>query len=414
MIKNILIFLFAIRPVIDLAWEEEFLLGMNLAGIVATFIIALTIIYGFKQREITKIRSLSVGTGLLFFAYIAIITLINTTQLSDYNYAIRLLSELAFLIIVAPHISLKNLNKLMIWFLVVTLVPILLTYGQVAGIVEYTYFDYVDGNQISRGSGGYRQPSVLTRFCSIGLLYALYLLEIRKGEVKYRFFLYTYMVLNLIAVIFSYHRTGMFLVFFLTILWYLLKEKRRLSSGVIKVVFATGGIFAVAILVYHMNLISVELSVIQSMLSLDNIIAISSSGSYQFSLRGRGDILLVLVNGLVNNPLIYSIFGNGVAQNAVTHITIDPADMEFIRVLWNGGIIGCLLWLWHFVTIKRNIDRWKNEKRISSFYRLAICMFWCFIVWGLCIEATESPNLMYHVYLICGWCSFKRNVIKNI
>ena len=49
--KKILVFFFAIRPLIDLAWEEEIFLGMNLAGIVAVFITALTLIYGLKQKE---------------------------------------------------------------------------------------------------------------------------------------------------------------------------------------------------------------------------------------------------------------------------------------------------------------------------------------------------------------------------
>lgn len=407
MIENIFLFLFIVRPIVDLAWQKSLFMGMNLAGLMAILIILMTVVY-FPFRMGTK-YSFTFISGLIYIFYICLCTVLNCTTFNDFNYFLRLLSEFSFLVIVAPRLSLNKINQVMGFFVIVTLVPIFITFLQVAGVVKYTYFDYLMGTVISRGSGGYRQPSVLTRFCSIGLLYALYLLEIIGKRDKRRIFLWAYIGLNLAAVIFSYHRTGYFLVVFIIGLWFFLKDKKRALKLLLRGTAALCGMLIVFVLLYKLQLISVKITVLKEMLSFSNIVSRNADGSINGILRGRGKILNDLFEGFRTNPFRYTLFGNGVNENPVTHIAIVGADMELIRVLWNGGIIGAMLWFTHFVSMFEDIVRWRKEKGINVFYRLAMVMFWCFIVWGLCIEATESPDLMYHVYLVCGWLCFSKN-----
>lgn len=72
------------------------------------------------------------------------------------------------------------------------------------------------------------------------------------------------------------------------------------------------------------------------------------------------------------------------------------------------------IWLVHFISLKKAVARYKNVEGVDSLYRLATCMFWIFIIWGLTIEATNSPNLMYHVYLICGVFCYKSPVTNRM
>lgn len=412
MIEDILLFVFAIRPLIDLAWEKTLLFGLNLAGLVAVFLIFLTGINIFTHNRIKT--NAPMISGFFYISFITIITLLNCNAFSDFNYSLRLFSEFSFFLVVAPNVSIEKMNRVFSCFVVLTLVPIVITFLQVGGLVSFEYYDNIHGVIVSRGSGGYRQPSVLTRFCTIGLLYALYLLENVNGKGINKYLLYAYIVLNAIAIVFSYHRTGYFLALLIVILWFFLKNKKHFLRTawyvLIAVLIASLG-FA---LLFKSGLISVDLPTLKNMFDISNIVSRKEDGTIWFGLRGRGKILDVLAMGFRTNPWFYTVFGNGIDENPITHIAIPTADMELIRVLWNGGIIGAVLWLWHFLSIKASIQKARKIKEVNGFYRLATCMFWCFIVWGLCIEATESPNLMYHVYLVCGWFCFRDNVRINI
>lgn len=409
-----MLFIFIIRPVIDLAWNHILFMNMNLAGLTAVFIIILSIIHFLIHPHI--IINKTVFAGVLYVIHIGIVALLNFTALVDLNYTLRLLSEIMYLVIVAPHISIKKLNKCILLFTIMTLIPIFITYFQTIGIIPYTYFDYINGIQICRGSGGYHQPSVLTRFCSVGLLYTFYMLEDMQLSQKLKIFLYLYIALNVLAIILSYHRTGYLLVFAEIVLWLFLKNQKNLPKFICNALIGIISILVGFTLIYKLGILSINLSTFSSMLSISNIFTFSD-GKIEFGLRGRGKVIEILKQGFALNPWCYTFFGNGVNTNPVTGIAIPTADMEVIRVLWNGGIIGMGIWLSHFISLKRSIFKYKNIETIESLYRLGTCLFWIFIIWGLTIEATNSPNLMYHVYLICGiFCyksPFHNRILKN-
>ena len=402
-----LLLIFVFRPIFDLAWNTNFFWGLNLSGIIALFTIVLMIMYICFHKKIRVDRTLQ--WGMVYAFHIGVVTLINMQTYSELNYFLRLLSEMAFLLIVPRKLTRKELERCILLFLIATLVPIVITYLQDMGICSFTYFDTVSRRKINRGSGGYRQPSVLTRFCTIGLLYAFYLLE-RKKNIGIRIFLYVYMVMNVIAVFLSYHRTGYLLVVIIIVMWFYLKEKERFIK-MLKGMFLMGSALIILfIIVYNVGIIAVDLSILESMFSLDNVVTISESGKMTLVLRGRGSLLEVLLQGMRENPWYYTFFGNGVNTNRVSGIKMTFADMEIIRVLWNGGILGGGIWLLHFGNMRIAIQKQKNNSHVKDIYRLATCMFWVFILWGITIETTNSPNLMYHVYVICGLLCNDTNV----
>lgn len=118
--------------------------------------------------------------------------------------------------------------------------------------------------------------------------------------------------------------------------------------------------------------------------------------------------------GFIQNPWYYTVIGNGINTNPVTNIAIPTADTEFIKVPWNGGIIGMCIWLLHFISLKIAVSKHEKTKTVDSLYRLATCIFWIFIILGFTLEVTNSPNLMHHVYLICGVLCYKSPLPNEI
>lgn len=396
-IKKILLFIFVFRPIIDLAWNDTLFGGLNLAGIVSILMILLTGLYLLQTKKL-KIDGV-VESGLFLVAYSFFITLFNFSSFADFDFSLRLLSALCFYIVVTIEIKEEELEKSLKWFMIITLVPIILTYLQSFGLVEYTYFDYINDEKVMRGSGGYHQPSVLTRYCIFGLLYTYYFLEKNKLKGKKSLFLYIYICLNLVAVFLSYHRTAYMLLVLVTLYWFYLQNKGKIQRYIPKIIALGFVAIVVFIGLYAAGVFTLDLDMFKSLLSVDNFIRIRD-GKYYLHLRGRGSLIQLLIDSFSDNPWYNVVFGNGVNINKVSRIDMSVADMDFIRILWHVGFVGFVFWIYHIYKLKLNIKKAIKE---DVWKRMAKCMFLLFLVWGFTIEATSTPNLMCHIYLICGF-----------
>lgn len=402
LIVYIMVGIFIFRPLIDLGWQKELFCGLNLAGVVAIFLIVVMCCYYFTRKSITLNRLYLFG--IIYVAYSWTIVLLNFTSYKDFDYVLRLTSELPFLIIVSSKIdNHEKFDKILIGFLIASIIPIIITFLQVAGIVPYTYFDYVNGIKISRGSGGYRQPSVLTRFCSMGLIYAMYFWDKPNISTIKKIGLLLYIGINIVSVVFSYHRTGYFLVCVIIGLWLYLKYKNRTSVLLQKVIIIGLVIIILFFMVYEKGLVTVDLSTIKKMLSFSNILTVGNDGKI-YLLRGRGKMLEILWQGMIQNKWYYTVFGNGVNVNSISKISLATADMELVRVLWNCGLVGGAIWIIQYIEMWRTI---KNRKCNDRLYRLGVCIFVSFLIWGLTIEATNSPDLIYHIFFVGGYVGFQ-------
>lgn len=407
-IKKLLLFIFIFRPIIDLAWNDNLFGGLNLAGIISVLMIILTFVFLAQKRKL-KIDGV-VESGLMLVGWSFLITIFNFSSYADFDFSLRLLSALCFYIVVTLEINENELEKTLKWFMIITLVPIVLTYLQSFGLVEYTYYDYINNEQVWRGSGGYHQPSVLTRYCIFGLLYAYYFLEKNKTKHTSNFFLYVYICLNLVAVFLSYHRTAYALLVLVSLYWFYMQNKGKIHKYVPRII-AVGFVgVTVFIGLYAAGVFTLDLEMFKSLLSLDNFIRVRN-GEYYLHLRGRGAIIQLLIDSFGENPWYNVAFGNGVNINKVSKIDMSVADMDFIRIFWHIGIIGFILWVYHIYKIKWVIKRASNE---SVWKRMAKCMFLLFFVWGFTLEVTSTPNLMCHVYLICGFALSQKHTQNDL
>lgn len=401
MIVEILLWLFALRPIIDLWWNSNIILGLNLASIVALACIGLMGIYILRKQTIRNVPIV-----LLMAVYTTFITIINVTSISDIDNQLRLLSSMAFILVVAPDINEKRLEKFIYIFVIFTMVPIIISFLQVVGLVPYTYWDYIEGAKIARASGGYRQPSVLTRFTVFGLLYTLYFLSRYKNKNSKlkKIFLRIYIVLNLVSLLFSYHRTGYLMSALVIFVWFIIEYKKNFIKMVNKIIIATIGLSIVFIVLYNTGMFAIDLSGFRELLSLDNVFK-TTDGNFELVLRGRGNLIDQIAYSIKINPWYNSLFGNGIDVNSVTGLSFEIADMDIIRIFWNYGFVGISLWLIQIIWFAK-ILKYAKYYINPYIYRVGFIVLAIYIIFGFSIEATVTPNFMYHVYLVLGYIFF--------
>ncbi len=405
---DILLCVFVLRPVIDLGWDVTIIAGLNPAGVVAVFVTALMILYVILDRKITFF-----GSVFLFAAYTTVVTLLNLSNPEEANNQLRLLSALAYLIVVGRNLNEKRLEQCWFLFVVFSIVPVILSYLQVIGVLEYTYLDFIGGAARGRATGGYHQPSVMNRFLIFGIIYSLYFLYRYKQNLrlyKKRFFQF-YILISLPAVFFSYHRTTYILLTIILLLWMTMEYRGRFLKLLVSVAAAGIGVLGVFLFLYRAGLFSIDLSGFADMFSLQNFIEITENG-VQINLRGRGGIIGKLMESFSANPWYYVIFGNGVDTNPLTGINMEVADMDFIRIAWNYGLAGIALWFNQLLFFVRTLV--KSGKLINPYiHRAGIFIIFVYVVFGCTIEATNTPNFMYHVFLIIGYLYYQaRNELE--
>lgn len=406
-LKNIALVLFSLRPLIDLAWADTYFWGLNLAGITAIVLILIMLI------DVVSSKNHQISLYLFFFLiYMVMITALYSKNYSDFDTVLRFSSTMVFFVTVAPKINNKELDRTILFFCIATIVPIILSFAQLVGIIPYTYWDYIEGIVIERASGGYRQPSVLTRFCIFGLIYALYFLESRKNTILKKLLIFLYIAINLVSIIISYHRTSYLMVFVIFILWNVLKYRNRISQYFSRVLFLF--IFGVLIflLSYEFGIVKVDLNIFRKLISLDNVF-IYENGHFNLILRGRGNILNLLFETLYNSPIRIILFGNGININQITNTSMQIADMDFIRVIWNFGVIGLLLWVGHLFYLS-NILIYCKSYVDSLYFRVGCILLLTYILWGFTVEVIGTPNIGYHSFLVIGYLYFQAKKKKKI
>ncbi len=401
MIVNILCVIFVLRPLIDLFWDGSIFFGFNLATLIALLNIGLFLVYILVKKKIV-LNHTSVSL-LAFVAYTGIITVIFMNSYEDLSYFIRVFSVAPYLIIVAPNISREKFEKILFAYILVSLVPIFISYLQAVGIVEYTYFDYVKGVKISRASGGYRQPSALTRVCIFSVIYVLYFWESKCTTLKQKVVVYVYLGLNAMAIFLSYHRTGYAMLVIVLLIWIYLKERKRFVKLIIKGLVVSCAILSLFFGAYFLGAFEVDLSTFQNIFSVDYLFTIEN-GSFDLALRGRDKIIEKLFLAFAENPWYNTVFGNGQEDNLISKISMRVADMDWIRVVWNVGLVGMIIYTYHYLNIFRNVRRIRRRLNNQDLrYRLVICVFVVSLIWGFTLETSNTPNIVYHLYFVVGY-----------
>lgn len=403
------------KPILDLFWDFK-IMGINISGLVAfllTILYFIIILINYKHSKLYLNKySFMLSIYSLISCFFFIILPKSDSIISSLTNMLRLISPMVILIYLGNNLKINNIEKIMNIYILVSLIPIIISFLQVAGIVEYTYWDYIGGNKIARASGGYRHPSVLTRLLIITNLFSLYFTSTTK-KLKY----YIYILISCLSIFLTYHRTGYLLICMTMLLWIALNYKKTIIS-VVKFIGILLSIMIVLVIILNtFNFDTEFISMLNSLVSIDNIFRIEN-GEFIWVLRGRAKFIELLINSIKNQQWYFTILGNGIDKNAYTGLSMYTADMDFIRILWQYGFIGILLWLGQMVTFMRGCLQIKKYKNMNDKYNkminLTIIIIICYIFFGFTIEATMSPNFMYIIYLFVSFILGNRLKYKDI
>lgn len=398
---SLLLLIFVLRPIIDLPYDNSIVLGINLAGLTAVLVLSLGLVWVIRHP---KLRFLKFEYGLFIYMGIAFCSaLIHLSSFSDFAYVARMLSSLVFLFCVAPQIEKDTLKKCYKLFIFISLIPIAISFMQVMHLVPFTYFDHSMGREIGRASGGYRHPSSLVRVVMFSIIYTFYLMENDWSKWKKKVCAVAYLALAISSIIISYLRSGYFTLGIIVCLWYFLKYRRNMTKLFCRVL----GIGIIVILaftfVYSQGLLQVNLQEFTRFFAISNIINKSAGGASGFYLRGRFAFIQRLMISLKTSPMYVVLFGNGVDVSIYNGINMEIADMHFIRLIWNCGIVGFAVWGCYILNFFRNIRKKRKRNIDKVFIHMTICLFVFYFLWGITKEPTAQPNFMYHIFLTGGF-----------
>ncbi|MFH1440644.1 MAG: hypothetical protein ABIH18_01170 [Candidatus Omnitrophota bacterium] len=375
--KNILFLILILRPLIDLAWDK-YLLGFNPANFIGILLFfAVIIILIFKNKTLFFPKSF-----ILFLPAVIISNVMFNRYLYDYASFFRLVSPMIFLFYFwKDETSLKKIEVFMKWFIVISIIPILISYLQYIGIFSYTYWDWLPViGKMGRASGGYKHPTSLNRILIFTIVFSLYFIHTGKKMWPYML----YLMLALLSVFISYHRSAYFIILIIFILWYinLFKNFKRKWSAMI----------ILSIIVLLVVLIIVKFSTIK----LSHVVNYSTLSG----LHGR-DIKFNRILSLYQElPLIRQLFGNG-SGIYYNNYRFQFLDNDFLNYLWRYGIVGLFTWfLVLFEFFSSTFTLKKANLKDYLFNKMTRIVLVCYVLFGMVVEASFLPNFMYIIYSV--------------
>ena len=226
---NSLIFWFLVaQPLLDLTWGWRFFRiseqEINIQTVVGLILLVVNIKIGLFGNWRHGAGN-TVGLFLLF----AVFSVSLTPTSWGINEVIRLFTGLSFFFSAGPLLCdearFLRFAKL---FLVSLSVPVLLSYLEMGGVLPYQYWDWIDGVEVGRATGGYEHPLTLIYFLLYGIPLALALLEHPRVRLFDKILLLVFLVAAFGAVIFSTHRVGLAIAVSDIVLWLVLTGKKRL------------------------------------------------------------------------------------------------------------------------------------------------------------------------------------------
>jgi O-antigen ligase len=373
-------FFLVTKPLVDLTWRWEFLeivnQRVNPQAILAVFVALLNgVVIVFSRR-----KPRYSGRVLLFLGF-AMLSVALTPSSWGINELVRLLSGVSFFFSAGLILSdKKKFDRFSIAFLAVLCLPLFLSLLQVAGILPFEYWDWLDGHDVGRASGTYQHPTEIVNFLVYAVPLSLYLWENSgKGRIE-RVFLSLFFVLAFLGLIFTYHRAGWIVISLELVIWFASKKQVK------KILFA----------VLAVTLLAAVFSDWFSLLSQPATEILRgqvdfASGDF---LRGRSANWIVFLSSYANGgPLRWVIGKGGSVPDATVVVGFDFAENEphndFLRVLHAYGLIGLFLYLSILAAFFRTAIRLQTS---THPFRIAVGrIFFCSLAGIFLLSLTTEP-----------------------
>ncbi len=234
-------------------------------------------------------------------------------------------------------------------FLVGVSVTIVLAIMQLIGVLEYRDFDYVDGVQVGRISGGYEKPVIFTVVLFPVYLFAVSLYSSRRA-------LALIVIMAILGIVFlSGLRTALVVYLFLTLLLVLKLDLYIATRYFLKILGPT----LLAVLLVTLLWLVGEL--------------LPGAGL----LRGRLGMWIAHANEFFGAGTLRLVFGSGnTALDPATLVLFDvyhanEVHNDFIRILVYCGVSGSAIFSYllyrHFALSKRQLNVTAEERKLLTY-----------------------------------------------
>ncbi len=335
------VLLLAGKPLVDLFWRTSFFqIGnqeVNVQSLVGVLVLMLTAAAFWKIGR----RCIMSGLVAAFLSVAAFSAVISPDPGQALNELVRLFAGVAFFVVAGLVIADESrFERFTGWFLAAVSVPVILSFFQVAGLLPFEYWDWIDGEEHGRATGTYPHPLGLIYFLMYAIPLALYLRNRYPHLPRVRWLSTLFVILSLIAVVLTTDRTA-YVVFLLQFgLWFAMSHRLKRSHW----------IAALALL---------AMMVIAASSWLVDLFSARNIGEWGPDfLRGRGLQWIVFASSYVEGGPVRWLIGKGasVATGIVPGIGVwssDEPHNDYVRLLHAYGIIGLLLYLMILVRIAR-------------------------------------------------------------
>jgi len=332
-----IVFFLVTKPLIDLTWRWRFFefseQGVNIQTFVSLLVLGMNgvaMLFGDRWRILPR--------RVLVFLACATFSVMATPSSWAFNELLRFFAGVAFFYTAGPLLAeVKRFDRFAKALLVVAAVPLFLSFLQRAGLLEYDYWDWIEGVQIGRASGAYETPLSLIFLLIYVFPLAMYLASGKNHSLATKAMAAIFLLAASISAAFTYHRAGYIAIALEGLIWLYLKRGKRAVLVLIGALVLTAAISS-------SWLVSLYDPLRQALPGNEEIT------SDQF-LRGRGYQWFLYLNSYVSSGPFHWVFGNGGSVIADLGPDIDyvlspnEPHSDYIRVWHAYGIVGFSVYL---------------------------------------------------------------------
>ncbi|WP_191566671.1 hypothetical protein [Metabacillus idriensis] len=277
---------------------------------------------------------------------------------------------IAFNLLFYSDLKGKSIKYIKLFFILL-LVPIIISWLQYIGLYPFTFYDWVNGSEFGRPSGGYFQPSSLTRLLIFGCI-LIYIIDYStKFKVHYKLSLLS---LLLATCFISGHRTSL-LIMLILILFYELHQIKKFLGFLLKSLPLIIPIILLATFLLREKIESY-------LIIYSELLNISNNGNLE--VRGRGEIWGNAADILSNEyDPIQLIFGYG--------YPIIEAHNDILRIILVNGIWGLFLNIFLLIFVYKFVSKKVNKPGRIILNGTYIYLF----LFSIPLHPTEYPNFLW-------------------
>ena len=385
--------LLAAKPLVDLTWRWRFFTvfeqEVNLQSAIGVFVIGFTgLVVAFRWTDIKLPR--------LYWIFLAsaVTSVFLAPSSQGLNELIRLIAGASFFITAGYVLhDRRTFERFACVFLIAVLIPVMLSFAQLAGLLPFEYWDWLNGAAVGRVTGTYQHPLSLIYFLIYAIPLALYLLEANQRHPPTALLAATFIGLSGVALVFTYHRTGLFTILLMYLLWLLYTRRYALVIASVIAGAVLSLAFADWVGVLYRNLIDII------------------RGDVEFAspdfLRGRGTNFYLFLNSYWTGGPLTWLFGRGasIAEGIVPVFGLYMADEphnDFIRILHAYGLVGLGLYLallWSFF-LRARVLRGRKDTFSHLIGTMMILVLFAVMMLSLTGEPLRYPTGVWYLFAL--------------